>query len=152
MPGYKAAFVKGPTVVPTLYRILIRNTSEKDIVVLSNSTMLQIYGGVGNVALWYIVAPPVDESGLSYLPLDPTLWEKKDERPPPAFAQYPNGQLIPKLESRYVYFAASSERGVVWQLDPSANYCLVSCILSFRYSDESEVRNVPTPSIVQKLK
>jgi len=152
---YKSAFVKNPTVVPTMYRILIKNITEKDIIVLSNSTMLQMYGGVGAVQNWYIVKAPTDESGESYLPLDPTLWSKKNERPPPRFDPYPNGQLIPAKASKYLYFAASSVRGDSWQLDPSAGgegYVLVSCVLSFRYDGETEVRNVPTPAIVQDLK
>jgi hypothetical protein len=156
--SWTRAFAKPGTPSPTMYRILLRNTTGRDIVILSSTIMLQMYGAVGNVVLWYVVDPPNDPSGQSYLPLNPTLWRPKDTPPPPVYPTNPPVDvpkyIVPAGGQQYVYFAASTERGSGWQEDPSASskqYVLVSCVLYFNYVGDPELRTVPTPAIVQVL-
>ena len=159
MTSWSRAFVKFATVQPTMYRVLLRNTTKRDIVILSSTIMLQMYGAVGNVVLWYVIDPPNDQSGQSYLPLDPTLWQSKDPPPPPVYPVNPDTSptskhVVPAYGQQYVYFAAITERGSSWQKDPSAGskqYVLVSCVLYFNYVGDPEIRTVPTPAIVQVL-
>ena len=159
MTNWTSAFAKDVTVDPTMYRILLRNTSKKDIVILSSTIMLQMYGAVGNVVLWYVVDPPNDPGGQSYLPLNPKLWKPKDPPPPPVYPVNPSTSpgskyVVPAGGQQYVYFAAFPERGSTWQKDPasgSKQYVLVSCILYFNFVGDPEIRTVPTPAIIQVL-
>jgi len=159
LTSWTRAFAKATTVEPTMYRILLRNTTKRDIVILSSTIMLQMYGAIGNVVLWYIVDPPNDQSGQSYLPLNPTLWWPKDSPSPPVYPVNPSTSpgskyVVPGGGQQYVYFAATTERGSGWQKDPSSSskqYVLVSCVLYFNYVGDPEIRTVPTPAIVQVL-
>jgi len=154
---WATAFVKNTHKQPPLmYRILILNTSKKDIFLLSQTFMQQMGAGqVGQVGRFFICQPPSDPLGTSYLPLNPTLWTPKNTPPPPAFTL----QEIPSGESRYVYFtilpdASGSNPSTSWQSDPnyaSAQPVYVSCMLYFQFEGDPEVRNVPTPAILMLL-
>jgi len=139
---------------PIMYRVLIRNTTPKNIRLLRDSCMLQIgTGQIGTSRRWFICQP--DPTGTSYLPLNPTLWRPKDTPPPPEFIS----QTIPGQSVRYLYFAIVPDDtwehpGNDWQTDPpysSQQFSLMSCMLWFTYEGETEVRNVPTPVLVQVL-
>ena len=153
MTGWDSAFIKirhkDP---PIVYRILIRNTTSKNIVLLEDTCMLQIgTGQVGTSRRWFICQP--DPTGTSYLPLNPTIWPNPPN--PPAFTY----QMIPRQSVAYVYFAIAPDEtwnhpGTDWQTDPpysSQQFSLMSCVMWFVYEGETEVRNVQTMVLVQVL-
>jgi len=165
MTDWTQAFVKnGHKNAPLMYRVLVLNTAKKDVELLSQTFMQQMGAGqVGQEGRFFICEPPSDEDGnlehgVAYLPLNPTIWwsgPKPPTPPPPAFIS----QTIPAGQSRYVYFAIKPDAtgdspSTIWQTDPnySSNQPVyVSCMLYFNFVGDPEVRNVPTPAILQLL-
>jgi len=141
MTRYLPAFTK-PATDSTLYRVLIRNVTNKTIVLLINTTMLHMAGKVGQVQVWHIIAPSNDVVTAGPV-------QGRNANP---YVQ--ESQIIPGGEQRYVYFGATAQGGTTWQIDPTSQAYtpwLVAYILCFKYQGETEARNVPTPPIVQIL-
>jgi hypothetical protein len=143
---YLPAFVKPKTSgVNTMYRILLRNTSIYDLVMLSNTTMLTLTPGqTGLPIIWYIISPRNDVAVSGSVAT----------RSPIAFVPEHPENRIRAGESAYIYFGAIVECGNQWQQDYSTSKTtplMFACLLAFHYDGQFEARSVPTPVIIQMV-
>jgi hypothetical protein len=123
-----------------LYRVLVKNTTEKDIELFNNCTMVQMATAGGQTTIRYIVS---NETSISM-------------EDPLAF----NSQTLLAGNLSYIYFASRLAPGEdpggpdiypEWCPDPAQNYYTVGFILWFRYQGETEVRSISLPPLIHEI-
>jgi hypothetical protein len=129
VPNWRSAYSKPVGTSNTLYRILIKNTTNNSIILQSNSSMLQMAGKVGQVQRRYIVS---NQSTVSSLV---------------AFTS----QTINSGAEQFVYFAATAENGATFQGEPGKSEWLVTYMMIFKYSGDPEYRSIGFPALAQEL-
>jgi hypothetical protein len=117
----------------TLYRILLRNATNKTIIWWGNSTMQQLTSSGGtNKVTRYIVSNQTNVNNAN-----PTALVSQEIHPG---------------ADQYVYFAGDAIVNPGWQDDPSTKGSyLLGFVLCFNYQGETEVRNTSLPVIIQDL-
>jgi hypothetical protein len=94
--------------------------------------MLQMQGAVGAITEKFIVSSTSSSN-------------------PDNLVAYSNQSIEAKSEG-YIYFAAATVGGNTWQVESDKkDYHIIGWILWFKYEDESEIKNVSLPSIIQQL-
>lgn len=116
-----------------IYRINVTNVGPKDMLLHVSSHMRQEADDVSDAeACWWIVDP-----GTNPTKSNPTVF---------------TSEIIPKGTWRYVYFAASSEEGGVYQGDPtSSHYYIVFIHIFFNYQGETFYYGQTVGIMSQKL-
>jgi len=129
-PTFRSAYVLGKGKNNIVYRVLIRNTTTRNIVFLNNCSMNDALYNGGGWTQRYIV-------GNTSTPLNHVAF---------------SSQTINTNSSQYVYFAANSPGSTTWINDPAnKGVYFVGFILAFRYQDETEVRHFGTPALTKEL-
>ena len=129
---FKSAFVKPKNTDTTLYRVLIKNTTKRNIIFHKNSTMLQMGGATGQV-----------EHSIRYI-------VSSESQNPDHLLSY-SYQMIEPSELQYVYFAAEAPGGDSWKTEVGRGYWLVDFLFYWQYEGEAEIRNVSTPAVAQEV-
>ena len=129
---FATAYVLPNNLNNIVYRVLIKNTTAKNIVLMNNCSMNDaIYSG-GGWTQRYIVG---------------------NTSTPPNHVAFPSqGQTINSNSSQYVYFAADAPGSTTWKNDPAnKGVYFVGWIIAFRYQSESEVRHFGLPALTKEL-
>lgn len=126
--------IKSPVDTHPLFRVLINNTTEKDIVLQNGSYMLTLGKSDGSQAnlVRYIVSKSTDVDHPAPTPFD--------------------SQIIPAGSSDYVWFAMGEmQLAGQWIGDSSTGYFHTSFTLCYNYLGETEERILSLPACAQKI-
>ena len=138
MMAFQSATVKVKGTDHTLYRVKIRNTTDKLILLTNKCEMLHMTGAQGQATPRWIVSPAnLNRLPTGNIPLDGLT----------VFST----QSIASGASEYIYLAASAVGGTTFLSEPGQGDYLVSFILYFKYDGETEERNIPMPAMPQEL-
>ncbi len=114
-----------------LYRLLLKNTTAKAIVLMSGCTMLQVDTSGSSTNAKYVVSDQTTRSNNLI-----------------AFSS----QTINAGSSKYVYFAASFPGGTTITYDPNKNdWMLVGFFIVYEFEGDTTIYNLGTPVLTQYL-
>ena len=131
-PTFKSAYVLPKSKNNIVYRVLIKNTTTKNIVLMNNCSMNDASYSGGHWLQRYNV-------GNTSTPANHVAFPSQ-------------GQTINANSSQYVYFAADVPGSTTWLDDQTTQgVYYVGFILAFRYQGETELRHFGLPSLTKEL-
>jgi hypothetical protein len=138
MTQFSSAALKVQKTDHTLYRVRIKNTTNKVIQLRNKSEMLHMTGAQGQTTQRYIVSP----DNQNRLPTNNILLNGLT-----VFST----QSIASNSSAYICFAATGVGGTTFQSEPGQALFAVGTILVFNYGGETQERTLPLPVFPQEL-
>lgn len=132
MTQFKSAYLKPRGMLRVLYRILLRNTTNRTIDLLDNCTMIQsMYSGGGMIKRYIVSAESTNK--------------------PDHLVEF-SSQSIDPGEEQYLYFAAEAQGGDSWVTtnEQKAMY-MAGFSICFQYRDDPELRSLPLPVVTQSI-
>jgi len=130
---YRSAYVKPKGTDQTIYRLKIRNTTNKTIVLEADTSMIQLQSDVqlGQTALRYVVSNSSTNSG--------------------GLVNFGSQTINPGAE-QYLYFAAISPGGTDWYKETqNKGDTLVGFMMWFHYYGETYRRTIGLPALYQRI-